>query len=650
MSKSKEQCKTIISKNFSGKEDKEALLNAIELSIKEICSAEFALLWQYNQETNTLKILNKEHLSILKVNDSLMKQVLLKKEGFFDNHVASHRDFNEIFDNPLKIQIKSLLIAPILDKSQKVIGMFTAYNSFSHGEDFQRYDLRCLSLLNVPALKFFNLGNRAKTSKITVEKKVTASKKEQKKPTTKVVKKEERTHLKSTKPKVVKSTGGLSRMKKAELEEALLAERKKVEQLEQQLQGERNQIEMLKRELLEKEETLNALKSDSNVYEVEVVEEASCEESSKKSDTQIIFDFLTKEVTYFANKEHMIYLFLEIIRNSLHHKEQLHLINEKLNQTELINSLVNELSTQEKLVVNREEFNPTHLIAKVAHLYIPILSSRGIRFNLFIDPQLPLLVVTDADKLKSIIIHLMNNVAGLVSQNGVVELFAHFSRATSSLVIDIKGIKEQEKSGFFSTAKFNHSVVTSETGLGLSISSNLANLLGGKLKLATIGLDEHSFMIELPVEISRDNNSVFYPKQPLKIAILAQEENENSLNLLQHYLSSFAIPQTNIMVVKNYKKIKNMRVSHLFCFENMLTPKVDLESFESVTILKYVDEDIAIKYEIKRPINEILLNSYYGLELQKILFPHIEVENIIEGTLVKRDTLFSKLKRLYSHK
>ena len=623
MSKSKEQCNAIISNNLAGKEDSESLLNAIEQSIKEICSAEFTLLWQYNKETNSLKILNKDKVSILKINDSLMKQVLFKKQGFFDNHVASHRDFNEIFDNPLNIQIKSLLISPILDKDQTVIGMFTAYNSFSHGEDFQRYDLRCLSLLNAPALKILNLSNSPQYSNITVEKKVTL-------------------------PKVIKTDSSLKNIKKTELEEALLVEKKKVKNLEQKLQEEKNRIQELTKKLLEQTKALNAIKHDSNIYEAELVEETSSVNSSQKSDTQIIFDFLTKEVTYFANKEHMLYLFLEIIRNSLHQQEQLHFINEKLNQTGLINSLVNELCVQEKLVIQREEFNPTHEIAHVAHLYISTLSIREITFNIFIDPQLPLFVVADIHRIKSIIIHLMNNISGLVSQQGVVELYVQFARATSSLVIDIKGIKEQEKSGFFSTAKFNHSVVTSETGLGLSISSNLANLLGGKLKLTTIGLDEHSFMVELPVEVIKDNNIVFYPKQPIKIAILVEENNEHSLKLLEHYLSSFGIIQTNIMIVRNYKKIKNMRFSHLFCFENMLTQKLDLEGFTSVTILKYSDEDMAKKHKIKRPINEIVLNSYYGLDLQKILFPHIKVKDIVKGTLVKKDTFFGKLKRLYS--
>ncbi len=633
MSKSKEQCKTIISKNFSGKEDSESLLSAIEQSIKEICSAEFTLLWQYNQESNTLKILNQKQLSILKVNDSLMKQVLLKKQGFFDNHVASHRDFNEILDNPLNIKIKSILITPILDKTQNVVGIFTAYNSFSHNEIFQRYDLRSLSLLNSLALKLFNMNHTPKVAK----KKVALSNK-----------KETVSSLKSLKQKVVKSTDNISRIKKSELEKLLLNEREKIKELEKQLKEEHNKIELLEKELLEKDELLRSINSNSKIYEAEVVEEASCLESSKKSDTQIIFDFLTKEITYFANEEHMIYLFLEIIHNSLHNKEQLHFINEKLNKTGLISSLVNELCVQEKLIINREEFNPAHSIAHVAHLYIPILSSRSITFNIFIEPQIPLLIKADIHRIKSIIIHLMNNISGLVSQNGVVEIYVHFSRVINNLVIDIKGIKEQEKSRFFSTAKFNHSVVTSETGLGLSISSNLANLLGGKLKLTTIGRDAHSFMVELPVENIKDNNIVFYPKHPIKIAILTQEENKNSLKLLEYYLSSFNISAENIIITRNYKKIKNIRFSHLFCFENMLTSKLELEGFTSVTILKYTDEDISKKYEIKRPINEILLNSYYGLELQKILFPHIEVDNIIEGTLVKKDTFFSKLKRLYS--
>ena len=624
MSKSKEQCNLIISKNFEGKEDSQSLLMAIEQSIKEICTAEFTLMWQYNKATNTLKILNKNYLSTLKIGDSLMKQVLLKRQGFFDNHVASHRNFSEILDNPLKIKIKSLLITPILDKDKSIIGMFTAYNSFSHGEKFQRYDLRCLSLLNGFALKVFNTENFSKSSTLKSEKEITP-------PT-------------ATKPKLVKRTSSSIRTKRAELEEALREEKRKVEELEQKLQQEQKQVEELKKKLLEKTEALNALETESRVYEVELVEEPSILDSSQASNTQIIFDFLTKEVTYFANEEHMIYLFLEIIRNSLHHKKQLHFINEKLNHTGLISNLVNELCVQEKLVVHQEEFNPTHAIAHVAHLYLPVLSNRGVTFNIFIDPQLPLLVLSDVDRIKSIIIHLMNNIAGLVSQNGLVELYVKFSRVMNSLEIDIKGIKEQEKSGFFSTAKFNHSVVTSETGLGLSISSNLANLLGGKLKLQTIGLDEHSFVVELPIEIIKDNNIVFYPKHPIKIAILADEENEQSLKLLEEYLWSFGINKTNVVVVKNVKKIKNINFSHLFCFENRFTQKLNLENFDSVTLLKHLDKEISEKKMMNLEVNEITLNSYYGLELQKILFPHLEVEPIREGTLVKKDTFFDKLK------
>ena len=610
MSKSKEQCNTIISRNFAGKEEIKSLLNAIEQSIKEICSAEFVLIWQYNKESNSLKILNKDKVSILKVNNSLMKQVLLKKEGFFDNHVASHRDFNEILDNPLKIQIKSLLIFPILDKEKNIHGVLTAYNSLSYGKNFQRYDLRCLGLLNRYALKITTINS----SNTTI--------------------------VKKKKPIDVES----KKMTRAKLEEKLLVERKKVEHLEQKLEEKKKQIEELKEKLLEK---TKELKVKNKVYEVEFVEEISSVDSSKKSDIQTIFDFLTKEVTYFANEEHMIYLFLEIIRNSLHHKEQLHFINEKLKKKGFINSLINELCIQKKLVLQKEEFNPTHSIARVAHLYTSVLSSRGITFNIFIDPHLPLLINADIHRIKSIIIHLMNNISGLVSQNGLVELYVKFLREINSLEIDIKGIKEQEKSGFFSTSKFNHSVVTSETGLGLSISSNLANLLGGKLKLTTIGLDEHSFVVELPIEIIKNNNVVFYQKNPIKIAIIAQEENKNSLNLLQNYLLSFGINKTNIVIVKNYKDIKNINFSHLFCFENMLSKKVDLDNFNSVTIFKFLDEDIRKKYNIKQPINEIVSNSYYGLELQKILFPHIEIEDTIEGTLVKKESILTKLKRLY---
>ena len=623
MSKSKEQCSNIISKNFSGMEDDDNknLLEAIELSIKEICASEFGLLWRYDRDSNTVKILNQDNMESLKVSSSLLEEVIVSKKGFYDNHIASHRNFNPTFDNPQKIKIKSLLIVPILDKDKVIIGLISAYNSVDHGEEFQRYDLRCLNLLNALAFKIIEVDKSEHPSKV-------------KKSTNPISKKN--VIEKKTLPKEVKKTVSKA-VSKADLEEALKKEKEKVQRLE--------------KELTQKVNELNATVEEASVYDSELVEEDenfAVDSNEKNNEIKTILDFLGNEVTYFANEEHKIYLFLEIIKNSLHDKEQLRFIDNQLDKSQLVNGLATELYTRERLPVNLEPFSPYAVIASVVNLYTSHFSNKNMIFNSFIDPHLPSSIILDVDKVKSLIIHLINNVCGLIGKQGTVSLAVVFSHETQTLDIEIQGIKEQENNGFFSSSKSNHSLVTSDTGLGLSISSNLVNILGGKLKLSTIGKDEHSFIVSLPAEISVENKKTFYSKSPLKIGILMSEENQLALDNLQCYLGSFGITKSNILIFKSYKKMNNIKISHLICFENMLSQKISMKNFSSVTILKYSEEKMQRKYNIDTEVNELFVNSYYGMHLQKILLPHIPLEEMEEGTVLKEDTFFGKIKRLYS--
>ena len=150
MSKSKEQCMVIISERFSSidKHEKNTYLNNLKESIKEITSSEYGLLWLYDVKNSVLKVENKEFV----MQKSILSTVLDSKKGLYENYVKSHKLFHAKIDNPLNINIKSVLIIPILEKEKKtVIGFISAINSMDNLSDFQRYDLRSLSLLEVEA-------------------------------------------------------------------------------------------------------------------------------------------------------------------------------------------------------------------------------------------------------------------------------------------------------------------------------------------------------------------------------------------------------------------------------------------------------------------------------------------------------------------
>jgi len=613
MAKTKEQCIHIINKKFSetqeGK-DVKTLFLLLEEIVRDISGAEYSQILIVDKENNCVENVTKEESLSFSLEPSIVESVFLSKKGLFDNHVVSYKEYNPKLDNPLNLELKALLVTPIIDKSSnEVVAFISAYNSTSHNALFQRYDIRMLGLLNRLVISTIKKLKEPSVIPLFPEKnKVISSEKEL----------------------VIQEYSSDSREKI--LEKKLQEQAEKIKALESQL--------FLKGELLKNQQKENLMALDV-VEENTISVEEDKEESSK---LHTILEFLTNEVTYLANEEYKLYLFLEIIKNSLHNKEQLNFLNQELDNTQLIENLANSLYNREKMPLLEEPFNLYQLINDVANLYGENLSYNNITFNIFINPKIPSLLISDMYKIKSLIIHLMNNVFFFTSTSGAIELNVDFSDITKLLSIEIKGIKESEekqiKSLFFSSV-VSHSLSSSDNGLGLSVSSNLINIMGGKLKLSTVGSNEHSLMALIPIggtDEHLDRKKSLVPKKSLKIAILKNRENRYALLNLLKQLMSIGIDETSIIVIENGKKLNELKVSHLFCFENLFSFKLPLSSIPSVTILKYSRRDV----QEKMIFNEIYLNSYYGLNLQRIFFPDRKLPKIVKNTLLVEDSFLSK--------
>jgi signal transduction histidine kinase len=613
MAKTKEQCIHIINKKFSetqeGK-DVKTLFLLLEEIVRDISGAEYSQILIVDKENNCVENVTKEESLSFSLEPSIVESVFLSKKGLFDNHVVSRKEYNPKLDNPLNLELKALLVTPIIDKSSnEVVAFISAYNSTSHNALFQRYDIRMLGLLNRLVISTIKKLKEPSVIPLFPEKnKVISSEKEL----------------------VIQEYSSDSREKI--LEKKLQEQAEKIKALESQL--------FLKGELLKNQQKENLMALDV-VEENTISVEEDKEESSK---LHTILEFLTNEVTYLANEEYKLYLFLEIIKNSLHNKEQLNFLNQELDNTQLIENLANSLYNREKMPLLEEPFNLYQLINDVANLYGENLSYNNITFNIFINPKIPSLLISDMYKIKSLIIHLMNNVFFFTSTSGAIELNVDFSEITKLLSIEIKGIKESEekqiKSLFFSHV-VSHSLSSSDNGLGLSVSSNLIHIMGGKLKLSTVGSNEHSLMALIPIggtDEHVDKKKSLVPKKSLKVVILRNRENRYALLNLLKQLMSIGVDETSITVIENGKNLHNLKVSHLFCFENLFSFKLPLSSIPSVTILKYSKREV----QEKMIFNEIYLNSYYGLELQRIFFPDRKLPKIVKNTLLVEDSFLSK--------
>jgi signal transduction histidine kinase len=635
MSKSKEQCMVIISERLSdiNKDKNNVYLNNLKESIKEITGSEHGLLWLYDAKNKLLKMEDKE----FSMQKSILRTVLISKKSLYDNHLKSHKFYNNKIDNPLNINIKSALIVPILGKeTQSVIGFILAINSITHSSDFQRYDLRSLSLLEMEAENLIKCIN---------EKKI-------------VLKEELKKNIKSNenivkdillKTKKISDTKQIIKSVEKEVIKPInksVAKRKTKSDLESDLKSQEKKFKELEKLFKLKDEELKDIQKKEARTEMVVVEEYVDVVTPVQNINELknIFDFLTNEVTYLSNDTHAIYTFLEVIKNSLYDKNQLKFIDERLQNSQLINNFSDSLYNKDEMPIINKEFQSFQSFYSVTNLYSKAFSEENITFNIFIDPRLPTKMISDIEKIKSIMVHLINNVKGLIDTNGVAELLIRYIEEKSAIEMIVKGIqpeKEKKVSNFFKSNVTSNSLTSKSSGLGLSVSSNLINMLGAKLKLTTEGKNEHSFRALIPVSTVNvvESQKDFKNKKPLKIGILVNEENEYAYVNLRRYLDAFSIDKSNIAIFNSYKKMSNLKISHFICFENMLTDAIDMNKFPSITILKYSDSLLSNDYKN----NELYINSYYGMALQKILFPDVLAEDLTGKTLLVKDTFFTKM-------
>ncbi len=627
MSKNKEQSLNIISQKFANigetKLFKE-LSTALEESIKEISGAEYGLVgMMFNQKGKQIELLNREiNLEIMKGENSILQTALNSHKPLFENYVVSHKKYNPKIDNPLEIEIKSILIIPILNqKKTEVLGFLQAVNSINNPIEFGRYDLRILTLLEVHARETFEYDPILDTKTTNIK----------------------------TKQKILTSPTKIVRRKtKNELESELKQYKENINALKIELELKEILVTKLQESLSLKIEELKNSKKQITKYEIISLEErAKQEKKNRENEINIILNFLTNEVSYFLTGEDEIYLFLEIIKNAIHNHKQLLFINKELENSSLLNNLTQSLHTIEKLPLIENSFNVFQAVTEVVNLYSHKLSNRNITFNIFIDPRLPNWVIGDENKIKSLMVHLLNNLYGLVDNGGAIELLVSFFAPTKSLTIEFKGLlpnKLKEIRRLFINKKVSHGLTSSSSGLGLSICSSLITLLGAKLKLTTIRGDEHSFHITIPIRIDeKSKQKVFSYKNDKKVGILMDESNLYGYLNIKRYLLSLGIKKENILHFKNHKKINSTSFFHLVCFENMLSKQFDMSRFNSISILKYSADISSHDYGKGIEVDEMYINSYYGLNLQKILFPDINVETIIPKTLLVKDSFFNRV-------
>lgn len=178
--------------------------------------------------------------------------------------------------------------------------------------------------------------------------------------------------------------------------------------------------------------------------------------------------------------------------------------------TDLLEGLL-EISKIEagRLEFHRDEFNLNTLIRQLVEMFTLQAGRKGLEFDYVAAPNLPQYIATDKQRLRQILINLLNNAVKYTHSGKVTFRITYRNQVARFVVKDTGvGIEPDNLERIFKPferIQSSDSHLISGTGLGLTIANSLADLMGGEIECHSQPGRGSCFMLKLMVsEIHSD--------------------------------------------------------------------------------------------------------------------------------------------------
>ncbi len=160
-----------------------------------------------------------------------------------------------------------------------------------------------------------------------------------------------------------------------------------------------------------------------------------------------------------------------------------------------------------RVVLEEETFNLRHCVTDVAALLMMAAAEKDVELTVNVAPDLPMLFVGDAGRLRQVITNIMGNAVKFTESGFVrVDISGYSDGKMHKLLISIKdsgiGIPENKITEIFDKFQQADSSTTRKfegTGLGLSIAKRLLGLMGGDIMVESQLGKGSRFDIRLPL-------------------------------------------------------------------------------------------------------------------------------------------------------
>ena len=166
-----------------------------------------------------------------------------------------------------------------------------------------------------------------------------------------------------------------------------------------------------------------------------------------------------------------------------------------------------------KLDIEMTKVEIIPLIEGVTQTLRPLADSTGVRLRLFIDPQIPEWVISDAGRLRQILLNLISNSVKfsnrrLIDKEGMVIIRVlrpdddgiRFEILDNGIGMDQALMDRLFQP--FSQGEASRALQMSSTGLGLVITKNLIDLLGGSIEVESAVDAGTRMVVDLPMKVA----------------------------------------------------------------------------------------------------------------------------------------------------
>ncbi len=204
-----------------------------------------------------------------------------------------------------------------------------------------------------------------------------------------------------------------------------------------------------------------------------------------------------------------------------------------------------------KLELIETDYLPKEEIESLLKIMRTKVEEKDLKFNVYIDPNIPDCLYGDRLRIKQIINNFLSN-AIKYTEKGSVDFGARW--VNDSLELKVRdtgrGIKPEDRDKLFEKFERLHVEKTSAvqgTGLGLAITKNLVDLMGGTIKVDSVYGEGSTFDVIIPQKLGNKDNIV---REALTVEerkeidfsgkkVLVVDDNKLNIKVLRKALTPF---------------------------------------------------------------------------------------------------------------